>query len=76
MQLMSVALSLKTLMCKSLLTVADVKCVLSNVTALGSSQGASGTVDAYQLLTKKLVTSFILCSTSAMAIAECLLQQV
>ena len=73
---MSVALSLKTLMCKSTLTVTDVRCVLSDVVVLSSSQLTSGTSGAYRLLTRKLVTSFILHSPAAMTIAKCLLEQV
>lgn len=76
LQLMSVALSLKTLMCKSTLTVTDVRCVLSDVVVLSSSQLTSGTSGAYRLLTRKLVTSFILHSPAAMTIAKCLLEQV
>jgi len=73
---MSVALSLKTLMRKSALTVTDVKCVVSDVTVLSSSQVASKTVNDYRMLTNKLVTSFILHSPTAVTIAKCLLEQV
>ena len=73
---MSVALALKTLMSKSLLTVVDVKCAISNITVASPSQVVSGTVNACRLLTKNLVTSFILHSPAAMTIAKCLLEQV
>jgi len=72
-----VARGLKTLSCKSVLAVTDVKCVLSDVAAVSSSQATAGcTASQSQQLMKTLVTSFILQTPSAMAISKHLLQQV
>lgn len=72
---MSVGQGLKTLMCKSALTVTDIKCV-SDVTVFRSSQVTSKAVDTGELLTKKLIISFILHSPAAMTVAKSILKQV